>query len=65
MPWPVSRNVRPVWVPAGIVSRTRPFSVVDRDLGAQQRLSERERELAFEVGAAAGEDRVAGLWTTT
>ena len=32
MPCPVSRNVRPFWVPAGIVSRTRPLSVVDRDL---------------------------------
>ena len=27
MPWPVSLNVRPVWVPAGIVSRTRPLRV--------------------------------------
>ena len=28
IPWPVSRNVRPVWVPDGIVSRTRPLSVL-------------------------------------
>ena len=27
MPWPVSRNVRPDWVPGGIVSRTRPLGV--------------------------------------
>ena len=33
MPWPVSRNVRPFWVPAGIVSRIRPLSVVTGHLG--------------------------------
>ena len=55
MPWPVSRNVRPGWVPAGIVSRTLPLSVVDLDLGAQEGLLEGQRQLAFEVRAAAGE----------
>ena len=58
MPWPLSRNVRPFWVPGGIVSRTLPFSVVDRDLAAEQRLLEGERQLALEVGAAPGEDGV-------
>ena len=28
MPWPLSRKIRPFWVPAGIRSRTLPFSVV-------------------------------------
>ena len=27
MPWPLSRNVLPFWVPAGTLSRTRPLSV--------------------------------------
>ena len=58
MPWPVSRNVRPPWVPAGIVSRIRPLSVVDRHLGPQQRLAQRDRELALEVRAPARVDRV-------
>ena len=76
MPWPDSRNVRPGWVPAGIVSRTRPLSVSTvtsapsrasssvkgaraRDRRrAEERLLERQRELALEVGASPGEPAV-------
>ncbi len=58
MPWPLSRKIRPFWVPAGIRSRTLPFSVVTGTSRAEQRLAERDRQLALEVGAAAIEDRV-------
>ena len=54
MPWPFSRNVRPGWVPAGIVRRTRPFSVAHGDLGAEERLAEGDRDLPGEIGTDAG-----------
>ena len=58
MPWPLSRNVRPVWVPAGIVSRTRPLSVATGTSAPSSASRERDRELALEVRARAREDRV-------
>ena len=58
MPWPVSRNVRPGWVPAGILSRTRPLSVPTGTSAPRSASSSGQRELALEVGAAAREDRV-------
>ena len=50
--------MRPFWVPAGIRRRTLPLSVVDRDLAAEERLGEGDRQVALEVGARPGEHRV-------
>ena len=65
MPWPVSRNVRPGWVPGGIVSRTRPLGSRPGPPPPSSASRERERELALEVGAAAGERPVAARCLTT
>ena len=58
MPWPVSRNVRPGWVPGGIVEQDAALERLDLDLAAEEGLLEGQRQLALEIGAAAGERRV-------
>ena len=59
MPRPVRRKVRPFWVPAGIVSRTRPLSV-STGTSAPSRASSRVSGSSRSRSAPrAGEDRVA------
>ena len=58
MPWPVSRNVRPVWVSGGIVSRTGPSACAT---GTSPRGAPRARVIgSSRVRSApiAGEDRM-------
>ena len=57
-PWPDRRNVRPFCVSGGMRSITRPADGLHRDFCAEQRLSERDRQLAGQVRPLAGEDRM-------
>ena len=51
MPWPLSRKVRPGCVPAGIFRLDPTLERADGDLRAEQRLAERDRDLAGQIGA--------------
>ena len=55
MPWPVRRNVRPGWVPGRDRQEDAALERLDRDLRAEEGFLEGQRQLALEVGAAAGE----------
>ena len=62
MPWPVSRNVRPGWVPAGILSRTLPLSVstltsAPRSASSSVSGSSRSRSAPRRVNRASGSTR--------
>ena len=52
MPWPLSRNVRPFWVPGRHLEQDAALQGRDRDLAPEQRLAQRDRHLALEVVAA-------------
>ena len=59
MPWPLSRKRSGrSGCPAGIRSRTLPLSVVTGTSPPSSASREGDRQLALEVGAAPGEDRV-------
>ena len=58
MPWPERRKVCPGWVPGRDRQQDAALEGLDRDLGAEERFLEGQRQVAFEVRAAAGESGV-------
>ena len=65
MPWPRSRNVRPVWVPGGMRQQHAALQRLDLDLAAEERLLERQRQLALRSAPRRVKTGSGWTWTMT